>query len=238
MTYLKLKRKMKKIKKKNKRMYFDQDVQDAIVEYNKEVNSLIRNKIYQEKIEYAFDKLCENIINTFKFSYFDAHFNDVKQEVLSFLVLNMHKYDASKGFKAFSYFSVVAKNYLIFHNNNNYKQYKLRDNIDSRIVKSKSVEGIDSLTKNADLLSEIIVYFENEIENIFKKDEDKLIAYAILNIIDNIDEIENFNKKAIYILLREMTNSPTAKLTRVINILKKKYVKLKADFDQKGSVFK
>jgi hypothetical protein len=229
---------MKKIKKKNKRMYFDQDVQDAIVEYNKEVNSLIRNKIYQEKIEYAFDKLCENIINTFKFSYFDAHFNDVKQEVLSFLVLNMHKYDASKGFKAFSYFSVVAKNYLIFHNNNNYKQYKLRDNIDSRIVKSKSVEGIDSLTKNADLLSEIIVYFENEIENIFKKDEDKLIAYAILNIIDNIDEIENFNKKAIYILLREMTNSPTAKLTRVINILKKKYVKLKVDFDQKGSVFK
>jgi hypothetical protein len=219
-------------------MYFDQDVQDAIVEYNKEVNSLIRNKIYQEKIEYAFDKLCENIINTFKFSYFDAHFNDVKQEVLSFLVLNMHKYDASKGFKAFSYFSVVAKNYLIFHNNNNYKQYKLRDNIDSRIVKSKSVEGIDSLTKNADLLSEIIVYFENEIENIFKKDEDKLIAYAILNIIDNIDEIENFNKKAIYILLREMTNSPTAKLTRVINILKKKYVKLKVDFDQKGSVFK
>tara|TARA_Y100000034_G_scaffold92378_1_gene111634 strand:+ start:172 stop:861 length:690 start_codon:yes stop_codon:yes gene_type:complete len=229
---------MKKIKKKNKRMYFDQDVQDAIVLYNKEVNSLIRNKIYQEKIEYAFDKLCENIINTFKFSYFDAHFNDVKQEVLSFLVLNMHKYDASKGFKAFSYFSVVAKNYLIFHNNNNYKQYKLRDNIDSRIVKSKSVEGIDSLTKNSDLLSEIIVYFENEIENIFKKDEDKLIAYAILNIIDNIDEIENFNKKAIYILLREMTNSPTAKLTRVINILKKKYVKLKVDFDQKGSVFK
>ncbi len=238
MIYLKLKRKMKKIKKKNKRMYFDQDVQDAIVLYNKEVNSLIRNKIYQEKIEYAFDKLCENIINTFKFSYFDAHFNDVKQEVLSFLVLNMHKYDASKGFKAFSYFSVVAKNYLIFHNNNNYKQYKLRDNIDSRIVKSKSVEGIDSLTKNSDLLSEIIVYFENEIENIFKKDEDKLIAYAILNIIDNIDEIENFNKKAIYILLREMTNSPTAKLTRVINILKKKYVKLKVDFDQKGSVFK
>ena len=177
---------MKKIKKKNKRVYFDQEVQDAIEKYNDETNPLIRNKIYQEKIEYAFDKLCENIINTFKFSYFDAHFNDVKQEVLSFLVLNMHKYDASKGFKAFSYFSVVAKNYLIFHNNNNYKQYKLRDNIDSRVVKSKTVDDIDDLTKYSDFLSDLTIYFEDEIEDMFKKDEDKLIAYAILNMINNI----------------------------------------------------
>ena len=71
-----------------------------------------------------------------------------------------------------------------------------------------------------------------------KKDEDKLIAYSILNIINNIDEIENLKKKEIYILLREMTNSPTAKLTKVINILKSKYGKLKQNFDNKGSVFK
>ena len=70
-------------------MYFDQDVQDAVVKYNEEVDSRVRNKIYQEEIAYAFDKLCENIINTFKFSYFDATFEDVKQEVVSFLVLNI-----------------------------------------------------------------------------------------------------------------------------------------------------
>ncbi len=55
---------------------------------------------------------------------------DVKQEVLSFLVMNMHKYDHSKGSKAFSYFSVVCKNYLILHNNANYKRYKTHTNID------------------------------------------------------------------------------------------------------------
>ena len=49
---------VKKIKKKNKKMYFDMDVQDAIIEYNQEIDSLIRNKIYREKIAYAFDKLC------------------------------------------------------------------------------------------------------------------------------------------------------------------------------------
>ena len=110
-------------KKKNKKVYFDMDVQDAIVRYNSTDDPVERNKIYQEEIHYAFDKLCENIINTFKFEYFDDVYIDVKQEVLSFLVINIHKYDHTKGSKAFSYFSVVAKNYLILHNNANYKRY-------------------------------------------------------------------------------------------------------------------
>ena len=103
-------------KKKGKKVYFDMDVQDAIVRYNDldpDKNQAERNKIYSEEIHYAFDKLCENIINTFKFEYFDDVYIDVKQEVLSFLVMNMHKYDHTKGSKAFSYFSVVCKNYLI-----------------------------------------------------------------------------------------------------------------------------
>jgi len=114
-------------KKKGKKMYFDMDVQDAIVRYNDldpDKDQAKRNKIYSEEIHYAFDKLCENIINTFKFEYFDDVYVDVKHEVLAFLVMNMHKYDHTKGSKAFSYFSVVCKNYLILHNNANYKRYK------------------------------------------------------------------------------------------------------------------
>ena len=45
------------------------------------------------------------------------------------MVMNMHKYDHTKGSKAFSYFSVVAKNYLILHNNNNYKKLKTHSEI-------------------------------------------------------------------------------------------------------------
>ena len=111
-------------------MYFDENVQDAIIEYNsldqtKDVS--MRNKIYQERIHKAFDKLAENIINTFKFTYFDYGFEDVKHEVVAFMVMNIHKYDHTKGSKAFSYFSIVAKNYLILHNNNNYKKLKTHD---------------------------------------------------------------------------------------------------------------
>ena len=101
-------------KKSKKKLYFGPEVQDAIVRYNDSNDDSKRNKIYQTEIHQAFDKLAENIINTFKFTYFDYPFEDVKAEVVSFLVMNMHKYDHTKGSKAFSYFSIVAKNYLIF----------------------------------------------------------------------------------------------------------------------------
>ena len=120
-------------KKSKKKLYFGQEVQDAIVRYNAldgQKESTKRNKIYGEEIHKAFDKLAENIINTFKFTYFDYGFTDIKNEVVAFMVINMHKYDHTKGSKAFSYFSVVAKNYLILHNNNNYKKLKSHNGIE------------------------------------------------------------------------------------------------------------
>ncbi len=109
-------------RKKKSKVYFGQATQDAIVEYNAATSSTVRNQIYTERIHAAFDKLCENIIHTYKFYYFDTASDSVKHEVTSFLILNMHKYDHNKG-KAFSYFGTIAKNWLILNNNNNYKRY-------------------------------------------------------------------------------------------------------------------
>ena len=121
-------------KKSKRKVYFGQEVQDAIIEYNGSTDSVERNVIYSTRIHKAFDKLAENIINTFKFTYFDYGFEDIKHEVVAFMVINMHKYDHTKGSKAFSYFSVVAKNYLILHNNNNYKKLKTHDDLDLSLI--------------------------------------------------------------------------------------------------------
>ena len=102
-------------KKKKRKMYFGQVTEDAIIKYNKETDPIVRNQIYNESIQAPFEKLAENIIHTFKFYYFDVPSEEVKHEVVSFLVMNMHKFKEGKG-KAFSYFSIVAKNYLILHN--------------------------------------------------------------------------------------------------------------------------
>ena len=229
----------KKIKTKNKKMYFDQEVQDAIVHYNKEENHIIKNKIYEEKIAYAIDKLVENIINTFKISYFDSKFNDIKQEVVSFIVLNMDRYDESKGYKAFSYFSVVAKNYLIFHNNNNYKKMKTHEDSDSKKIKRLKVNNIETEYNRGrykEFLEQFSIYVENKIDKIFKKQKDKDIAFSILDLISKTEEIDNFYIKAIYILIKEMTGVKTVEITRVLNIMKKQYMKLNREFSNNGSI--
>ncbi len=232
----------KKIKKKNKKVYFGKDVQEAIVRYNEETNPTIKNQIYRDEIAYAFDKLCENIINTFKFSYFDSRFEDVKNEVISFLVLNIHKYDASKGFKAFSYFSVVAKNYLILNNNNNYKMLKTHSssNSDKHYVVNASISKLEENLKDSDIqifFNEMINFFEGKVENIFKKKEDIKIAYSVIKLFKERENLENFNKKGLYLLIREMTGVQTSKITKVVNIMKGHYIKINKSFNEKGTVF-
>ena len=118
-----------KAKKTSPRYYFHQGTEDAIVRLNKETRAHMKQRIYNEHIRTPFEKLAENIIHTFKFYYFDVPSDDVKHEVVSFLYMNIHKFAEGKG-KAFSYFSIVAKNYLILHNNNNYKKMKQHDSED------------------------------------------------------------------------------------------------------------
>jgi len=126
---------IKKRKKKSK-IYFGTPVHDAIIKYNHSDDIEFRHKIYTEEIHAAFLKLAENIINTYKFMYFDYGFRDLQEEVVSNLVINMHKFDETKGSKAFSYFSVVAKNYLILNNINK----KSRNDVD--FVKRKDFSRI------------------------------------------------------------------------------------------------
>ena len=232
-----VKEEIKKIvKKKKRKVYFGIEVQEAIVKYNDSDNPIKRNKIYQEEIHKAFDKLAENIINTFKFTYFDYGFQDIKNEVVAFMVMNMHKYDHTKGSKAFSYFSVVAKNYLILHNNNNYKKLKSHDDI--AVLDRSYSQDRERKKYIEDLTFEVIKYFENNISNIFKKRKDIAVAHSIIEIFKMRDDIENFNKKSLYILIREMTDVNTSHITKVVNVFKKKYKNILNEFDKNGTVGK
>ena len=227
-----------KVKKKpgrkpKRKVYFGIEVQEAIVDYNTSTNDNERNTIYGTRIHKAFDKLAENIINTFKFTYFDYGFNDVKHETVAFMVMNIHKYDHTKGSKAFSYFSVVAKNYLILHNNNNYKKYKSHDKMEALDKQRNFTPGVYDFQSFTD---ELVVYFDTNLNTIFKKDRDLRIGYAIVDLIKQRGEIENFNKKAIYILIREMTDVDTAHITSVVNVLKKHYKKLINKYHKTGTI--
>ena len=227
-----------KEKKKTKHYYFNQTTENAIVRYNKTDDVVLKNKIYNEHISYPFDKLAENIIHTFKFYYFDVPSEQVKHEVVSFLVMNMHKFKEGKG-KAFSYFSIVAKNYLILHNNKNYKNYKIHDKMDvldyGSYISDKQGEK-DVAEFNKTYVDEMLDYWENNLTNIFKRQKDILVADAVLEMFRRRENIENFNKKALYILIREMTGSKTQHITRIVNVMKKYNIRLQTEFANTGQI--
>ena len=228
----------RKAKKGSPRYYFNQDTENAIIRLNKETRSHMKERIYNEHIRTAFEKLAENIIHTFKFYYFDVPSEDVKHEVVSFLVMNMHKFKAGKG-KAFSYFSIVAKNYLILHNNNNYKKMKQHEKLDVLDFK-RSLSSESSQVENAEANSEftelMLDYWDNNLNNVFKRKKDIRVADSVLELFRRRQNIENFNKKALYILIREMTGSNTQHITRVINVMKKYISEMQKEFFTTGDL--
>ena len=210
--------------RKNK-MYFTQVTQDAIIAYNNEPSLRKRNLIWNEHINHAIFKLAENIINRFKFMYMDGGVTEVKSEVVSFLLTKLPKYTEDKG-KAFSYFSIVAKNYLIQNNNKNYKRLinkasvnhiDWQRNIGNEMHLNKTHDGI------LDFMNQFIDWYEVKIEDKFRLDRDKAIAYAVMELFRTRENIETYNKKALYILIREMTGAKTQYITKVVKQIKKEY---------------
>jgi len=231
-------KKVKKKRRKKSKVYFGTPVQEAIIRYNESSNPAEKNRIYSEEIHAAFCKMAENLIHTFKFYYFDYPFEEVKNEVVSFLVMQMPKYEPSKG-RAFSYFSVVGKNYLILNNNNNYKKMKIHDEITKldykRNVSSEEVnEEVNEF--NSEFVIQMLEYWDNNITNIFNRQKDILVADSVLELFRRRQNIENFNKKALYIMIREMTGSNTQHITRVINQMKKYYFNMIEEFSAYGEV--
>ena len=227
-----------KKKKKPKNYYFNIGTEKAIIRYNNTDDARLKNKIYNEHIAHPFDKLAENIIHTFKFYYFDVPSEQVKHEVVSFLVMNMHKFQEGKG-KAFSYFSIVAKNYLILHNNKNYKNYKIHDKMDvldygNNIRAKQELKEIASF--NREYVDQMLEYWNENLTNIFRRQKDILVADAVLEMFRRRENIENFNKKALYILIREMTGSKTQHITRIVNLMKKYNTELMREFSNTGQI--
>ena len=228
----------KKKKKRPKNYYFHQGTEKAIIRYNKTDDTRLKNIIYNEHIRAAFDKLAENIIHTFKFYYFDTTSEEVKHEVVSFLVMNIHKFKEGKG-KAFSYFSIVAKNYLILNNNKNYKMGKIHSEMKVLDWK-RNIMGENTTSETAEksvlFVNELHRFWDANLSNIFRRDKDIRVADSVLHIFRIKENIENFNKKALYILIREMTGSNTQHITRIINVMKKYNKRLQHEFDKHGMV--
>ncbi len=223
-------------RKPSKKQYFTYITDQAIIAYNSEPSWSKRNRVFKEYINYPFNKLVENIYHTFKFSYFDVPYEDVKAEVVAFLVQKIGKFQEGKG-KAFSYFSIIAKNYLIIQNNANYAKMKARmstDILDDR----RNISAEMALSDHQESLKEFtnlwVEWYDKNMNSIFTNKRDIIVADTILELFRIRDNIENFNKKALYILIRERTGLKTQNITKVLNVMKKDYAKMFASYSKSG----
>ena len=188
-------------------------------------------KIYNERIKYAFHKLTENIIHTFKFYYTEVEtIAELQHEVTAFLLEKLHLYNQSKG-KAYSYFGTIAKRYLIITNNKNYKKRVDKapiEEIESNEDFSYRIDEGSSQDKLSNFLDEYVTYCTTNIYTLFPKETDAQVADAILEVFRKRDSLDVFNKKALYIYIREMIDVKTPKITKIADqlydIFKKKYV--------------
>lgn len=221
----------RKRKPKTKNNYFTEDTEEAILEYRRSTNQAERNRIYNNKIHYGFYKLAENIIHTFKFYYTEVDkIEDLKYEVVSFLLQKLDLYDQSKG-KAYSYFGTIAKRYLIIYNQKNYKKLVNKIDIpnneeDDESFKQAIVVKEYSEPDRGDIIERFSVLLESKIPTLFDKQEEINVAYAILEIFRKRENIEIFNKKALFIYIKEMTDCQSNTITKVIKKIKGLYVQI------------
>jgi len=215
-------------------MYFTQDTEDAIVAYVASVDMEERNRLYNEKIHHAFFKLTENIIHTFKFYYTEVdNIQDLQHEVITFLLSKLHLYDQTKGTKAFSYFGTIVKRYLILSNQTNYNK-RIKTSPVSTIEEDEKfsyqlddIKPIITSNNLSKFMDEYIEYCTDNIFEIFPKESEAQVADAVLELFRKRDSLDVFNKKALYIYIREMIDVKTSKITKVADVLysifRKKY---------------
>ena len=224
---------MAKKRRKKSKNYFTQDTEDAIVLYNNTEDFKLRSTIYQRDIHYAFFKLTENIIHTFKFYHTEvSNLEHLQHEIITFLLSKIHLFDPTKGAKAYSYFGTIVKRWLILYNTKNYNKKIKKVPVDN-LTKDGSgyTYDMDSGKLQDDLSKYIDLFVAHTSENIyelFPKKNDAQIADAILELFRKRETIEVFNKKALYIYIREMVDVKTPKITKIADklhdIFKSQYI--------------
>jgi len=222
-------------KRKNKR-YFTKITEIAINAYNNCDNQHLKNKIYNRFIHYPFDKLSENVIHTYKTYYFDDPYEDVKANVVAFLNEKIDRFNGANG-RAFSYFTVVARNYLFNENNKNYERMKSRENIDAIDLNRNITNEVihqQIQEEKSDFIDHYVDYIDEHLYDLFLKDRDRAIADSINELFRNRIDLYSYNKKALYILIRERTGVDTQYITKVINKMKSIYTELYCEYNQTG----
>ena len=214
------------------RNYFTKETEDYIVQYNNSTDPEEKQRIFTEHIYYPFYKLAECIIHTFKFYNTDVdQIEDLKCDIVRMLYEEkIGKFDPSRGAKAYSYFGTIVKHWLTAYNAKNYNLKKKTVALDIKsftdLPEPEPELEVAPVISLSEFIDNWIEETSTRLSELFPDKSDRKIADAVLTLFRTRQTIEVFNKKALYVYLKEITGCETVYVTRVVT-------KLKADFYEK-----
>lgn len=223
-----------------KKLYFDQKVQNAIVEYINEPDYDKRNRIYERHIHKVFQTLVVNIMHKRKVYYATDDYDIVKNDALGFIITKLEKYKQHKG-KAFSYFTVITQRYMqtvVDRGIKNRKRFRSIDCVYQNRDISPYEEMVNRIHNNGILeentkktiykktVEDLIIFLEENQQNISKKKKDIGIINAVISLLKDRNSLEKTHKKAIYFYIRQITSQNSISISRVLKKINKHYVRL------------
>lgn len=226
----------------DKKGYFYEKEEKAVINYLVEEDSSLKNKIFEEELLPAFTKMIESIIRRYKLYLPDEMFDETFNDTISFLMTKIDYFNPNSGYKAYSYCGTICKNYLIWKIN---QHNKFRDkNASYDEIKNEIINDIkysyDKHSNKISTLTEIIEDMKKNIKHMIEnQDMFKLtinevrIGQALITIMDEWDELfarmgsHKFNKSSILLYLQETTLLNTKEIRDAMKKYKLLYQEVK-----------
>ena len=211
---------------RRKNHYFTSDHEEAIIRYAKSTCQRERTELYVQYIQPAFNEMVDKIVFTYKFTNL-PNCDSLRDECKIWLMTILDKYDPNKGSKAFSYFSVITKNWFIHKVKRQQKRNK-REVDYGNISKAYEEEFLSTsesyLTERVEEEFWNSFYAELKSWDATQMKENDLKVYQAINILfESKEDIDIFNKKAIYLYLREITGLNTKQIVNSLKKFRKRY---------------
>jgi hypothetical protein len=226
-------------KKSPNNNYFHEGIEEAIQIYNKSESEIVRNRLFSTLIYPALSKISEVLYNKIKPTYMEGEVLDIMMDCTCYLTERLFRVKQGKG-KAFSYLTVCARNYYIFHNSRAYtgtkKTLKL-DVIDENWdIKDEDDNRSEEMELTHDLVVAFCKFLEENLDKMFSTKIQKAFSLQIIDLLLNVEWDENFNERALIRKLESIHAGGNQRpaIRKQLNRISHHYFNFKKEFIKSG----
>jgi|GEM_PF-5341004 len=210
------------------KLYFTDEHEQKVLEYIAEKDSLKKDKLYTEFLRPVFVEMIEKIVFSYRFDKILTNIEEHIADCLSYLVIIAHNYNSDKKSKAFSYFSVIVRNY--FFNVVKKQVTKTKEKIteygDCSYLDTAIIDPMGDLEEEMEKFQfkkSLIKNIDMWISNRYSTEDDIKVLQAIKILILTVEDYDCFTKKAFFIFLKDLSGLNSKQVSSSIKRIKIRY---------------